>query len=68
VKKKTIFKSVNIWQSYKQEGGCLMHSVRLATTAKVEESAHDTIHLLASSHAKYSPILLLFSLADSNLS
>ena len=25
------FKSVNIWQSYKQERGCLMHFVRLAT-------------------------------------
>jgi len=26
------FKSVNVWQSFKQEGGCLMHFVRLATT------------------------------------
>jgi len=26
------FKSVNIWQSYKQERGCLMHFVRLADT------------------------------------
>jgi len=30
--------SVNIWQSHKKEGGCLVHVVRLATTLlKVEE-------------------------------
>ena len=35
-----LFKSVNIWQSYKQQVGCLMHFVRLATALlKVEESA-----------------------------
>jgi len=40
VKKKSN-RSVDIWQSYEQEeGGCLMHFVRLATTLlKVEESA-----------------------------
>jgi len=27
--KKTFLKSVNIWQSYKQERGCLMHVLRL---------------------------------------
>ena len=27
-----VLKSVNIWQSYKQEHGCLMHFARLATT------------------------------------
>jgi len=27
-----IFKSVNIWQSYKQERGCPMHFARLANT------------------------------------
>jgi len=33
-------KSANIWQSYKQEGGCLVHFVRLATTLlKVEKTA-----------------------------
>jgi len=26
------FKSANIWQRYKQERGCLVHSVHLATT------------------------------------
>ena len=31
---------MNIWQSYKQEGGCWVHFVRVATTLlKVEESA-----------------------------
>jgi len=42
-------KSVNNWQSYKQEGGCFVHVVRLATTLpKVEENAHNkfTIHFL----------------------
>ena len=35
-------KSVNIWQNYKQERGCLMHFVRLASTLlKDEESARD---------------------------
>ena len=35
-------KSVNIWQSYKQQRGCLMHFARLANTLlKDEESARD---------------------------
>ena len=34
------FKSVNIWQSYKQERGCLMHFAHLANTLlKDEENA-----------------------------
>jgi len=37
-----IFYSVNIWQSYKQERGCLMHFGHLANTLlKDEESARD---------------------------
>jgi len=28
---------MNIWQSYKQERGCLVHFVRLATTLLNEE-------------------------------
>ena len=37
---KHIFKPVNIWQSYKEERGCLMHFARLANTLlKDEESA-----------------------------
>ena len=31
VRVKKCFKSVNIWQSYKQEHGCLMHFARLPT-------------------------------------
>ena len=50
------FKSLNIWQSYKQERGCLMHFARLANTLlKDEESARDN-HVLASNFAKYLPI------------
>jgi len=32
VRVKNFFKSVNIWQSYKQERGCLMHFECLANT------------------------------------
>jgi len=53
---KQIFKWVNIWQSYKQERGCLMHSVRLANTLLNDgESARDN-HVLARNFVKYSPI------------
>jgi len=42
VRVKNFFKSVNIWQSYKQERGCLMHFARLANTLlEDEESARD---------------------------
>ena len=34
---KIFFKSVNIWQRYKQEGGCLVHVVHLATTPTKDE-------------------------------
>jgi len=51
---------MNIWQSYKQERGCLMHFARLANTLlKDEESARD--NRIASNLSKYSPILF-FSL------
>jgi len=44
-------KSVNIWQSYKQERGCLVYFVRLAITLlKDEESARDN-HVLACNFA-----------------
>jgi len=57
-------KSVNIWQSYKQQRGCLMHFARLANTLlKDEESARDN-HVYACNFAKYSPILF-FSLTYS---
>jgi len=54
------FKSVNIWQSYKQERGCLMHFARLANTLlKDEESARDN-RVFDCNFAKYSPILIFF--------
>jgi len=47
---------MNIWQSYKQERGCLMHFACLANTLlKEEESAQDN-HVLDCNFAKYSPI------------
>jgi len=50
------FKSVNIWQSYKQERGCLVYFARLANTLlKDEESARDD-HVFACNFDKYSPI------------
>ena len=49
-------KSVNIWQSYKQERDCLVHLVRLASTLlKDGESARNN-HVLACNFAKYSLI------------
>ena len=54
--KKIKIKSVNIWRSYKQELGCLMHFARLANTLlRDEESARDN-HVLACYFAKYLPI------------
>ena len=59
------FESVNIWQSYKQEYGCLMQFAHLANTLlKDDESARDN-HVLACNFAKYSPILTFFTLTDS---
>jgi len=39
-------KSVNIWQTYTHEGGCLVRFVRLATVIKDEESARHNPHFL----------------------
>jgi len=45
-------KSVNIWQSYQQERGCLVHFVCLANALlKVEENAGDN-HVLAKRERK----------------
>jgi len=44
--KKNFLKSVNIWQTYKQERGCLMHFVRLANTLLKDEEVHETITFL----------------------
>ena len=52
---KKILKSVNIWQSYKQERGCLTRFARLANAPlKVGERARDN-HVLAGNFAEYSP-------------
>ena len=51
--KKKLLKSVNIWQTYKQERGCLMHFVRLANTLlKDGDSARDN-YIFACNFAKY---------------
>ena len=43
---KFLFKSVNIWKSYKQERGCLMHFALLANTLiKKKKSVRDTLLL-----------------------
>jgi len=57
-----ILKSVNIWQSYNQERGCLMHFVHLANTLLKDEYSAREIHVFACNFAKYSPILIFFTL------
>jgi len=53
---------VNIWQSYKQEHGCLKHFACLANTLlKDKESAQDN-HVFACNFAKYLSILIFFTL------
>jgi len=47
-------KSVNLWQSYKQERGCLMHFARLANTLLTDEETARDNHVLAGNFAKYS--------------
>jgi len=49
-------KSVNIWQSYKQERGCLMHFARLANTLLKDEESTQDKHVLACNFARYLPI------------
>jgi len=49
-------KLVNIWQSDKQEHGCLMHFARLANTLLKDKESARYNHVLACSFAKYSPI------------
>ena len=61
------FKPMNICKkSYKQERGCLMHFAYLANTLlKDEESARDN-RVFARNFAKYSPIIIFFTLRLSN--
>jgi len=51
-----IFKSVNIWQSYKHECGCLVHFARLANTLVKDEESAQNNHVLACNFTKYLPI------------
>jgi len=53
---KFFFKSVNIWQSYKQERACLMHFARLANTLLKDENSAQDNHVLVGNFAKYLPI------------
>jgi len=53
-------KSVNIWQSYKQDRGCLMHFARLANTMLKDEESARYNQVLACNFTKYSPILNSF--------
>ena len=49
-----VFKSVNIWQSHKQERDCLVHFLHLANTLlKDGESARDNVHVLACNFADF---------------
>jgi len=50
------FKSVNIWQSYEQEGDSPCALLRLATTLLRGKGSARGNHLLACSFAEYSPI------------
>jgi len=52
-------KSVIIWQSYKQERGCLLHFARLANTLLTDGESARNKHVLACNFAKYSPILIM---------
>jgi len=52
----TNLKSVNIWQSYKQERDCLVHFVRLANTLLEDWESARNNHVLDCNFAKYSPI------------
>ena len=46
-------KSVNIWQSYKQECGCLMHFAHLANTMLKDEENIRDYRIIACNFAKY---------------
>jgi len=59
------FKSVNIWQSYKQERDLSRALVHLADTLLKDGESAQNNHVLACNFAKCSPILETFSLTDS---
>jgi len=54
--RKKIFKSVNIWQSYKHERDCLVHFLRLLAVCWPGAQSKRDNHVLACNFAKYSPI------------
>jgi len=66
VSEKQILKSVNIWQSYKQERDCFAHFVRLAKTLLNDKESARNNHVLVCNFAKYSPILIFFTHRFSN--
>ena len=53
-------KSVNIWKSYKQEGDCLEHFLRLLAVCWPGVRFAWNNHALACNFAKYSPIKKIF--------
>ena len=57
-------KSVNIWQSYKQERDCLVHALSSLSSALVRRAkckqVEATATVLLHNFAKYSPILIFF--------
>jgi len=57
---KKLLKSVNIWQSYKQERDCLVHFLRLLAVRWPGAQSVRNNHFRACNFAKYSPILYFF--------
>ena len=53
-------KSVNIWQSYKQEPDCFVHFLRLIAMFWPSTQSERDKHVLACNFAKYSPIKKFF--------
>ena len=53
---KKLVKSVNIWQSYKQERDCFVHFLRLFSSVLAKRTSARDNHVLACNFAKYSPI------------
>ena len=59
-------KSVNIWQSYKQERDCFVHFFRLLSPCWPSSQRARDNHVLACNFAKYLPIYKFFSLTLSS--
>jgi len=52
---------MNIWQSYKQECGCLVACEFYAPGHNTANKVHDTIYLYSRNYAKRLPILIFFT-------